>query len=104
MAFPRRLSILLQYLFFLGFGVFLVWWSVRDIDGEKWSQIRLSLAHARYYLAIPVFGILLLSHYTRAMRWRLLIESLGYKPDKANTFYAVMIGYLANQAFPRLGE
>jgi hypothetical protein len=32
------------------------------------------------------------------------MESLGYKPDKFNTFFAVMIGYLANQAFPRLGE
>ena len=58
----------------------------------------------RYYLAIPVFVILILSHYVRALRWRLLIEPLGYKPDKANTFFAVMIGYLANQAFPRLGE
>lgn len=38
------------------------------------------------------------------MRWRLLIESLGYKPGRANTFFAVMIGYLANQAVIRLGE
>lgn len=100
----KRLSIILQYLFFLGLGVFLVWWSVKDIDNEKWMEIRLALKNARFYLAIPVFIILLLSHFVRGLRWRLLMEPLGYKPDKINTFFAVMIGYLANQAFPRLGE
>ena len=40
----------------------------------------------------------------RALRWRLLIEPLGYTPGRLNTFYAVMIGYLANFAFPRIGE
>ncbi len=29
---------------------------------------------------------------------------MGYKPSLLNTFCAVMIGYLANLAFPRLGE
>jgi uncharacterized protein (TIRG00374 family) len=40
----------------------------------------------------------------RAIRWRLLIKSLGYNPSKANTFFAVMIGYIVNQAVLRLGE
>lgn len=100
----KRISIILQYLFFLGLGVFLVWLSVKDIDNEKWKEIRLALENARFYLAIPVFVILLASHFVRALRWRLLMEPMGYKPDKYNTFFAVMIGYLANQAFPRLGE
>jgi uncharacterized protein (TIRG00374 family) len=95
---------ILQYLFFFSLGFFFVWMSVKDIDSEKWQQIRLALQNARYYLALPVFAILLLSHYTRALRWRLLIEPLGYKPDKTNTYFAVMIGYLANQGVPRMGE
>jgi len=100
----KRVSILLQYLFFLSLGIFLVWWSVKDINHQKWQEIRLALKNARFYLGVPVFIILILSHLVRATRWRLLIEPLGYKPDKVNTFFAVMIGYLANQAFPRLGE
>ena len=104
MIMNKRFSILLQYLFFLGIGVFLVWWSVKDIDNEKLSEIRSALKHARLYLIAPVFIILLLSHYVRALRWRLLMEPMGYKPGKANTFFAVMVGYLANQALPRLGE
>jgi len=32
------------------------------------------------------------------------MEPMGYRPTIANTFFAVMIGYLANLAVPRLGE
>ncbi|MFT3674622.1 MAG: lysylphosphatidylglycerol synthase transmembrane domain-containing protein [Chitinophagaceae bacterium] len=100
----KKLRTIIQYLFFLGLGFFLVWLSVKDIDEAKWKEIRYALSHARYILIIPVFIILLGSHYVRALRWRLLMEPMGYKPDKTNTFFAVMIGYLANQGFPRLGE
>jgi glycosyltransferase 2 family protein len=100
----KRLRTILQYLFFFSLGFFLVWWSIKDLGRPERSQIRLAMHNARYYLLGPVFIILLLSHYLRAMRWRLLIESLGYKPGRVNTFFAVMIGYLANQAVIRLGE
>lgn len=94
----------MQYCFFLGFGLFLVWWSIKDLRQEDKSQIRLALQNARYWLIIPVFAILFLSHYLRAVRWKLLIEPLGYRPSTTNTVFAVFIGYLANQAVPRLGE
>jgi uncharacterized protein (TIRG00374 family) len=100
----KRIRTILQYVFFFSLAVFFIWWSLKDMDKAQRSQIRLALQNARYYLAIPVFAILLLSHYIRAMRWRLLIGSLGYNPSKANTFFAVMIGYMANQAVLRLGE
>jgi hypothetical protein len=32
------------------------------------------------------------------------MEPLGYQPSIANTYFAVLIGYLANLAIPRLGE
>lgn len=100
----KRLRTILQYCFFLGLGIFLVWWSIKDLSADDKSHIKSALKTARYWLLIPVFGLLLLSHFIRALRWRLLIEPLGYKPSKSNTFFAVLIGYLANQAFPRLGE
>ncbi|HYM92869.1 MAG TPA: lysylphosphatidylglycerol synthase transmembrane domain-containing protein, partial [Chitinophagaceae bacterium] len=84
--------------------LFLVWWSIKDLSRDDKSQIKQSLKHARYLLIIPVYIILLLSHYVRGLRWRLLIEPLGYSPKKSNAFFAVMIGYLTNLAFPRLGE
>ena len=100
----KRLRTILQYIFFLGLGIFLAWWSLKDLTTENKSQIREALKTAKYWLLIPVFAILLLSHFTRALRWRLLIETLGYKPSKTNTFFAVLIGYITNHAVPRLGE
>ncbi|MDZ4793815.1 MAG: lysylphosphatidylglycerol synthase transmembrane domain-containing protein [Bacteroidota bacterium] len=100
----KRLRTIFQYSFFLGLGIFLVWWSIKDLTTNDRSQIKQALQTARYWLLIPVFGILFLSHLIRAVRWKLLMEPLGYKPSTTNTLFAVFIGYLANQAVPRLGE
>ena len=100
----KSIVTILQYLFFLGLGVLFVWLSVRKIEHEQWLQIKASLQRARLYLIIPVCVMLLLSHYSRAMRWRILMEPMGYHPSKFNTFAAVIIGYLVNAGVPRLGE
>ena len=46
----------------------------------------------------------ILSHFLRAWRWKLLLNSSGNSAGILNTYFAVMIGYLANSIFPRLGE
>lgn len=94
----------LKYLLFLGLGVFLVWWSLHKIPEKNWPDFKNALATARYWIFIPVFFIVSGSHLLRAYRWRMLMQPLGYKPTFINTFFAVMIGYLANLAVPRLGE
>ena len=52
----------------------------------------------------PVVFLLLLSHWFRALRWKMLIEPLGYSPRSINTFFGVMVGYFVNLGAPRLGE
>ena len=100
----KRVTSVLKYLFFLGLGIFLVWWSLHQIPDEKWGEFKLSLQTANYGLLLPVLLILSLSHVLRALRWRILMRPMGYTPSFLNTFFAVMIGYLANLAVPRLGE
>ncbi|MFY7900105.1 MAG: lysylphosphatidylglycerol synthase transmembrane domain-containing protein, partial [Chitinophagaceae bacterium] len=95
---------IVKYILFLGIGVFLVWWSLHQIPDDKWNDFKQSLLSANFWLLIPVFIILSLSHILRAIRWKTLMHPMGYHPSIANTFFAVMIGYLANLAFPRLGE
>ena len=46
----------------------------------------------------------LLSHFSRAYRWRFLLEPLGYKPKFRTSFMAIMIGYFANTFIIRSGE
>jgi len=100
----KKAVAILQYLLFLGLGIFLVWWSLQQIPNEKWDEFKHSLKTANYWLMIPVLFILSGSHILRALRWRILIKPIGYSPSLPNTFFAVMIGYLANLAIPRLGE
>ncbi len=95
---------ILKYILFLGLGVFLVWWSLQQIPPDKWNEFKAAFATARYWLLIPVFFILSTSHLLRALRWKMLMEPMNHHPSLLNTFCAVMIGYLANLAVPRLGE
>lgn len=100
----RKLKTVFQYCFFLGLGVFLIWWSLKDLTSADRQEITNALQRGNFWYIIPGIAILLLSHWVRALRWRLLMEPIGYLPSKTNTFFAVMVGYLANQAVPRLGE
>jgi uncharacterized protein (TIRG00374 family) len=100
----KRLLSILQYVLFLGGGIFLVWWQLRDMDEEKRKHFYDALNNANYWLILPIICMTLLSHLSRSMRWKLLMEPLGYDPALKNVFAATMVGYLANSAIPRLGE
>jgi len=100
----KKITSLFKYIFFLGLGIFLVWWSLHQIPASEWKGFVQSLTNANYWLILPVFVILTLSHVFRSLRWKVLMIPMGYRPSLPNTFFAVMIGYLANLAVPRLGE
>jgi glycosyltransferase 2 family protein len=100
----KSLATILQFGIFFGLGVFLVWWSIHKLSDKDYVDFINALKTADYILLLPVFLILTASHVSRAMRWKILMNSMGYKPRLSNTFCAVMVGYLANFAFPRLGE
>ncbi len=97
----KRIVSIIQYIFFLAFGVLLLWLGFRKLDlTEVWNDIR----QADYYWLLFGLVFAIISHVIRALRWNLLINSLGYKTRLTSTFFAVMIGYLANTAVPRMGE
>lgn len=95
---------IVRNLFFLGLAIFMVWFPTRNITPEKWDQIKHALLNANYLLLLPVILLFLFSHWVRAMRWKILIEPLGYKPPTLHLFYATLFGYLVNLIIPRLGE
>lgn len=78
------------------------WLVIKDQDI---NQIKSILSNDVNYFWIVVSLFLgLISHISRTIRWKLMIESIGYKPGMLNTFFAVMIGYLMNLVIPRMGE
>ncbi len=91
----------LKYLLFFGLGILIFYFVYRGQDpAEIWTGIK--EFKIEWILLSLVFSFI--SHIVRALRWRMLIQPLGYSPGVINTFFAVLIMYLANFAFPRLGE
>lgn len=100
----KKLLNVFKVLFFLGLGGFFIWLFMHNLSAEEKKDIYNSFLTANYWwlLLSIVFGVI--SHISRAMRWRLLLEPMGYNPGIRNTFMAVMIAYISNLALPRLGE
>lgn len=92
----------IKFFLFLGVSVFLFWLVYRDQD---WDKLLTVLKEDVNYFWVAVACVLgIASHVSRAMRWQLLTDSMGYKIRFWNSFMGVMIGYFANLAIPRMGE
>jgi uncharacterized protein (TIRG00374 family) len=95
---------ILKTTIFLGIGILLIWLVVRNLTEKDKTEILSSFSQANYGVILLVMILGIFSHVSRAIRWQIMIEPLGHKPSFLNTFMAVMVGYLANLAVPRIGE
>ena len=91
----------LRFLAFLAIGLGLLYLAVKDVSMEELAT-KLRMADT-FWIAIALSAALI-GYLSRAYRWKLLIKPLNYHPSFWNTFFALMIGYTANFAFPRIGE
>jgi uncharacterized protein (TIRG00374 family) len=94
----------IKFAFFLGLGILITWLSLRNLTDIEKEEILKAFRTANYNWVILAIVLGICSHILRSLRWKLFFEPMGYNPSLKNTFYAVMIGYFANMAFPRLGE
>ena len=82
-------------------GMGLLWLAFRGVN------IRSTLSELRetniFWVLLSVLAALV-AFTSRAHRWNMLIKPSGYSPSLYKTSIALMIGYLANLAIPRLGE
>ena len=88
----------------LAFGIYVIYYQYNQLEEAQVETIKQSFRNANYFwvLLSLVFGTL--SHVSRAYRWRYTLSPLGIKVSFLNSYFAVMIGYVANIVFPRLGE
>ena len=88
----------------LGLGVFLIYYSLSSITADQRSQIWSTIQQASPLpiLISVIFGVL--SHLSRAYRWKLLLNPLGYHPKLINLVGSVLINYLSNLGVPRSGD
>ena len=88
----------------IAFGLFLVWYSYSSTTPEEREQILHYISNASpFWVGISVI-IGILSHISRAVRWKYLLEPIGYRPKTINTIFIVLISYFANLGIPRSGE
>ncbi|MCL2414594.1 MAG: flippase-like domain-containing protein [Bacteroidales bacterium] len=94
----------MKFSLFLGLGIFITWWFIKDLDAEYRGLILESFRNANYsFVGIAlIFGVV--SFWIRAKRWKMQLQPMNYFPKTKNVLMAVMVGYFANLAFPRLGE
>ncbi|HOK25793.1 MAG TPA: lysylphosphatidylglycerol synthase transmembrane domain-containing protein [Bacteroidales bacterium] len=101
MSLKKSIIQLIKFFAFLIAGISLLWLAFRNINFSGLGQ---KIIHADYKWLVLSIIFATLAYISRARRWVLLIRPLGYNPSFKNTFNAMMTGYLANMALPRIGE
>jgi glycosyltransferase 2 family protein len=83
------------------FGGVLVWYSLSKISIPELLKY---FKNANYFwVGLGVF-FGLLSHLSRAYRWRFQLEPMGYNIKLGNSIMAVFVTYIINYTIPRAGE
>lgn len=97
----KKVKDIVKITVFILFGVLLFFLVYRNFD---LAALLVGLRQIRYMPFVVMFVLAFLSHYVRALRWRMLLNAEGANISVFNTLMAVFHAYFANLAFPRLGE
>ena len=107
-------------LFFLAFGLTILWFLYNDLNSSYLAECHLKgipesecnlvdkvlddFRSAHIFWLVIICLCFFISNISRSLRWQQLLESLGYSTRWSNAFHCVMLGYFANLGLPRLGE
>ncbi|MGY6561361.1 MAG: lysylphosphatidylglycerol synthase transmembrane domain-containing protein [Luteibaculaceae bacterium] len=88
----------------IALGIWLLVHFYEQLTTEEKENMFTSIKKANWFWLILASAVGIFSHWLRAIRWKLLLQPMGYSPKNLNSFFAVLIGYAANLLLPRLGE
>lgn len=100
----KTLITALQYLIFLALGIVLIVHMFNGMSAADKADMLNSIRQTKLWFLVPVFICGFLSHWFRAIRWKLLLRPLHITPTTFNTTLSVLIGYVVNLLVPRMGE
>lgn len=91
----------LKTLLFASIGVSLLYFAFKGVDlkavGKEMGSAKLEWIGLSMLVGLGAV-------VSRGMRWKLVLDSMGYRSTSWRTSYAIGIGYLINMVFPRAGE
>lgn len=119
-AFNKVAKNILQMLLFLSIGLGILYYvftkqeaayqeqckidGVPAADCSLLDKVFTDFAEADYSWLILVVFLFIISNFSRAARWKMLLKPMGYTPRYINLLFSIFIGYIANLGLPRLGE
>lgn len=116
----KQLLSVLKFILFLGVGLSILYFVYLKYNAAYMEQCELDgiseedcsliqkiindFKSANFFWIFVVLIAFTISNISRAIRWKMLIKPLGYKPKISNAFLTIIIGYFANLGLPRIGE
>lgn len=85
-------------------GVYLIWVFFSGMSKEAKELFYKAIYEANYFWVILSLLLGVIAYFSRAYRWKYVLEPLGFETKFWNRYHAVMIGYIVNLTIPRAGE
>ena len=102
---PKKLILnLVKTVLPLALGIYLFWYFFSSMTIEQKEYFYKAIKEANYFWVILSLLLGVVAYFSRAHRWKYMLEPLGYETSFWNRYHAVMIGYLINLTIPRAGE
>ncbi len=116
----KKLLNVLKFALFLSIGVVILYLLYRNQNAAYQANCALNgiptedcsllqklwddFKSVNYFWIFMIFVVNIISNISRAIRWRMLLQSLGYQPRLINAFMTTFVGYFTNLGLPRMGE
>jgi hypothetical protein len=90
-----------NFLFSVGLAALFLYLAFKDVN---LSEVMSLVSQASIFWVIVFSATVLLGHYIRTVRWKIILQSVKPEAKMKNLFGALMIGYGVNCVTPKLGE
>ncbi len=85
-------------------AIYICWYIWSGYTTEQKLNFIQVFKNADYFYIFLALVVGLISHLSRAHRWRYMLRSMGYNVSLKASFHATMIGNIVNIILPRVGE
>ena len=116
----KHLITFLKFCLFISFGLGILYYLYHNLNTDYQAQCLLDgvaaadcslmdkiltdFKSANIFWVLMVFLAFTLSNISRMIRWGMLMRNLGYPIRNGMVYMSIVLGYLFNLFFPRLGE